>query len=687
MENIFVEFLPPWVETGLQPAFYDKESGTVLQQTARMYARVNMLIRMFNKLSKNTKTEIEQFETSVNHTVDDYIEQFNQLHDYVHDYFDNLDVQEEINNKLDAMQEAGTLQEIITTYIQSNVAWTFDSVAEMQSATNLIDGSYARTLGYYNVNDGGGALYHISESEPSGYYETLTSGLYAEIVIEDTMNIKQFGAKGDGTTDDKNAIQNALNTRSKIIIPESTNPYMLSGVVQVYNDVTFYGTLKIIETTGLAGTSCLLIQDYQDDKILHITNPLIDGNRDTTQPYELAGIEFSYGIDIKGSKNLVIEGGSIINCQGDSICIGASTTNRWCENIEINNLYCDQPFRNCLSIVSGVDIRINNCTMYNRNGYRCTLVEPNPDNTLKNGKIVFDGGYYYSNAHYTMASYASADIADITYKNLTVENSSNALCPLHASQPTPINKILKNLRIENVTIINENELTEIPLRTENNIVIDGLHINSKFKYISLSTSNATITNTTIDIDNSVTSAGNILANASKISVSNCRFNMVNSSSNYSGLLAVTNADEVIIDHNLFLNNTNAISIGQSSGASHTTNEVIVTNNIFTANDSSSRRGLNIIGGVTITSLLFTDNIAGENLSFSLYRLDNGTVVKATGNNIITPKVYYGTSAPATGTYIKGDTVINSSPSSGGAYGWVCVVAGTPGTWKVISTIA
>ena len=140
MNNIFVEFLPPWVETGLQPAFYDKESGTVLQQTARMYARVNMLIRMFNKLSKNTKT-----------TVEDYINQFNELHDYVHDYFDNLDVQEEINNKLDDMVEQGTLQEIITTYIQSNVAWTFDNVAEMDTATNLLNDSYAQTLGYSHL--------------------------------------------------------------------------------------------------------------------------------------------------------------------------------------------------------------------------------------------------------------------------------------------------------------------------------------------------------------------------------------------------------------------------------------------------------------------------------------------------------------------------------------------------------
>lgn len=104
MENIFVEFLPPWVETGLQPAFYDKESGTVLQQTARMYARVNMLIRMFNKLSKKTKEVVEE-----------YIAKFNELHDYVYNYFDNLDVQEEINNKMDQLVEDGTLQRILNS--------------------------------------------------------------------------------------------------------------------------------------------------------------------------------------------------------------------------------------------------------------------------------------------------------------------------------------------------------------------------------------------------------------------------------------------------------------------------------------------------------------------------------------------------------------------------------------------
>lgn len=83
------------------------------------------------------------------------------LQNYVNDYFDNLDVQDEINNKLDDMVEAGTLQEIIADYLNSKAVFGYDNVASMKTSTNLINGSYARTLGYYNKNDGGSALYKI----------------------------------------------------------------------------------------------------------------------------------------------------------------------------------------------------------------------------------------------------------------------------------------------------------------------------------------------------------------------------------------------------------------------------------------------------------------------------------------------------------------------------------------------
>jgi hypothetical protein len=74
MQNIFIDVLPPWVETGLQPAFYDLESGTVLQQTARMYAKVRELTEGFNTFTENVTNEVNTFENSVNATVADYIE-------------------------------------------------------------------------------------------------------------------------------------------------------------------------------------------------------------------------------------------------------------------------------------------------------------------------------------------------------------------------------------------------------------------------------------------------------------------------------------------------------------------------------------------------------------------------------------------------------------------------------------
>ena len=112
MQNIFIELLPPWVETGLQPAFYDKESGTVLQQTARMYAKVNQIVETVN---------------GQNETIEEYINKFNELHDYVYNYFDNLDVQQEINNKLERMAQNGELYEIIKPFVSDIIEPTLEA--------------------------------------------------------------------------------------------------------------------------------------------------------------------------------------------------------------------------------------------------------------------------------------------------------------------------------------------------------------------------------------------------------------------------------------------------------------------------------------------------------------------------------------------------------------------------------
>jgi len=50
-------------------------------------------------------------------------------------------------------------------------------------------------------------------------------------------------------------------------------------------------------------------------------------------------------------------------------------------------------------------------------------------------------------------------------------------------------------------------------------------------------------------------------------------------------------------------------------------------------------------------------------------------------------VVWGTVAPTTGTWVRGDVCYNTLPAAAGVPGWVCTTAGTPGTWKAMAALA
>ena len=72
-------------------------------------------------------------------------EEWQQLYDYVHDYFDNLDVQEEINHKIDEMIGDGTLVTILTPTISSVVSTNLPSVVSDQIGT-VVAGQIGATV-------------------------------------------------------------------------------------------------------------------------------------------------------------------------------------------------------------------------------------------------------------------------------------------------------------------------------------------------------------------------------------------------------------------------------------------------------------------------------------------------------------------------------------------------------------
>lgn len=140
-----------------------------------------------------------------------------QIKTYVDEYFDNLDVQEEINNKLDDMAESGQLTDIIAQYLQLAGVLAYNTVADMKTANNLVDGSICKTLGYHSLNDGGAAFYKIREITNADIVDEMTilsledNTLIAELIKKDMMPIECFGAYGDGTHDDSDALEKACS--------------------------------------------------------------------------------------------------------------------------------------------------------------------------------------------------------------------------------------------------------------------------------------------------------------------------------------------------------------------------------------------------------------------------------------------------------------------------------------------
>lgn len=126
----------------------DFDAITNWQLFCKLGEYMNKVICKLNELGEQTE---------------DLISAFIELQNYINEYFENLDIQEEINNKLDEMAEDGTLAEIISIYLNSNAIRGFDNIEDMKDAQNVTVGTFAKTFGKDILNDGYGAFYVIRE--------------------------------------------------------------------------------------------------------------------------------------------------------------------------------------------------------------------------------------------------------------------------------------------------------------------------------------------------------------------------------------------------------------------------------------------------------------------------------------------------------------------------------------------
>ena len=291
-----------------------------------------------------------------------------ELKSYVDNYFTNLDVQQEINNKLDQMVQDGTLQEIIASYLNSKAVFGFDNVESMKNSSNLINGSYAKTFGYYEKNDGGGALYKIREIINTDTVDNATliamnnNELVAElIVINNEINVKQIGAKSEQNFDNKNFINLALSKFNKVILSDgdfytsnaitlksnniltginaklySDSPFILNGENLeniLIENIKFESTVDTSDTINMSETiidsrgytTLSSIIDISNSSNITIKNCLIKGS-------------FT-GIYIHGSNNVIVSECECLESSSKIICLSQShykLINNYIHNVKIN---------------------------------------------------------------------------------------------------------------------------------------------------------------------------------------------------------------------------------------------------------------------------------------------------------------------------------------------------------------
>lgn len=245
----------------------------------------------------------------------------------------------------------------------------FENVSSMKQA-NLKNGDFANTGGYYKVNDGGNALYSISNTEPSGYYEQLENGLYAVLIIPSVATPEMFGARGDNVHDDSVALYNAIKYCGNIAC---NNHYRIANDVSIKNDEIVAKNGRVNTTITGRGKNVVILNSDDPIDMLSETEAtfIFDGGSFTLNGTSY--VDFNNCVFMGTTKHtkidtafkltpparkLNITNSTFANLKNGIICDAGE---RWSGESIFNKLYFTHCINGIYYVNRGADIEISEC--------------------------------------------------------------------------------------------------------------------------------------------------------------------------------------------------------------------------------------------------------------------------------------------------------------------------------------
>ena len=253
------KFISPFISCVVQNFPFIEESIDGLTQ----YQLLCKIVEKLNAVITQTNTQTENIEKLE--------EAFTTLKNYVDNYFNNLDVQTEINNKLDEMATSGELEAIIASYLNTQAVRGFSTLNDLKNATGLISGAICQTSGKNTYKDGFGSLYRIRNITNEDVVDNdnlvaITSdvSLVAEKITNNISNSKTTGTTNTYSCDYINNNIDNLNNKIGTIVESGSNYIKFQdGTLVCWSSKNV--TINITTTYGnmYRGTSAVSFENYQ----------------------------------------------------------------------------------------------------------------------------------------------------------------------------------------------------------------------------------------------------------------------------------------------------------------------------------------------------------------------------------------------------------------------------------------
>jgi hypothetical protein len=141
---MIIEKLPKWILTNPSPSFYETEGGTVLEQTAIMYKKVNEVIEAYNGMLDDINTTNEDFIKEQTARQEEFELKINQM---IHDFTTLVELQianqqKEVENAAEYMKDnlANSVSEEMTDLFESEkltIDFTYDETSESLNISGI----------------------------------------------------------------------------------------------------------------------------------------------------------------------------------------------------------------------------------------------------------------------------------------------------------------------------------------------------------------------------------------------------------------------------------------------------------------------------------------------------------------------------------------------------------------------